>query len=128
YVSPAAATATKDYLRGFMEKEMHRRALANAPVWYAFYKAGLVSDKKTEAARQAVLYRYLGYVPVSPDGAAYLYDPRTDEVTNARHGSLRRPTPKPTLDPDSALGQLLEKTRDITADLRFREDGVHTTV
>jgi len=49
-------------------------------------------------------------------------------MTNSRHGSLRRPTPNLVLDPDSPLGQLLEKTRDIDADLRFREDGVHTTV
>src|SRR5207249_7151095 len=112
YVSPDAAKATKDFARGYLEREMHRRALQNAPVWYAFQKAGLLSGKESESARQAVLYQYLGYVPVSPDGAAYLYDPRADEVTNARHGSPRRPTPKPALDPDSPLGQLLEKTRD----------------
>jgi hypothetical protein len=128
YVSPAAAVATKDYIRGYMEKEVQQRALANAPVWYAFQKAGLLTGRDGESARQEVLFRYLGYAPVSPDGASYLYDPRADEVTNTRHGSLRRPTPKPALDPNSPLGQLLEKTRAIDADLRFREDGVHTTV
>jgi hypothetical protein len=128
YVSPAAAVATKDYIRGYLEKEVQQRALANAPVWYAFQKAGLLTGKDGESARQEVLFQYLGYAPVSPDGASYLYDPRADEVTNTRHGSLRRPTPKPALDPNSPLGQLLEKTRAIDADLRFREDGVHTSV
>jgi hypothetical protein len=128
YVSPAAATAAKDFIRGYVEKEVHHRALANAPVWYAFQRTGLLAGKDSEAARQAVLFHYLGYVPLSPDGAAYLFDPRTDEMTNVRHGSLRRPTQKTILDPDSPLGHLLDKTRDIDADLRFREDGVHTTV
>jgi hypothetical protein len=128
YVSPAAAVAAKDYVRGYLEKEAHRRALANAPVWYAFERAGLLRGKDGEAARQAVLYHYLGYVPVSPDGAPYAYDSRADEVTNARHGSPRRPTPKPAVEPDSALGRLLETTRDVSADLRFREDGIHTAV
>ncbi|HEX4592539.1 MAG TPA: hypothetical protein VH120_21600 [Gemmataceae bacterium] len=128
YVSPSAAVATKDYIRGYLEKEVHQRALVNEPVWYAFQKAGLLAGKESETARQAVLFHYLGYVPVSPDGAAYLYDPRTDEMTNTRHGSLRRPTSKTALDPDSPLGRLLATTREITADLQFREDGVHTTV
>jgi hypothetical protein len=128
YVSPAAATAAKDFARGYLATEIHQRALANAPIWYAFQKAGLLAGKEGEAARQAVLYRYLGYVPVSADGAAYVYDPRTDEMANTRHGSPRRPTPKPALDPDSPHARLLEMTHNIRADLRFREDGVHTTV
>jgi hypothetical protein len=128
YLSPAAATETREYIRGFLAKEVHERALTNEPIWYAFQKAGLLGGKDGEATRQAVLFNYLGYVPVSPDGSAYLYDPRTDEMTNARHGSLRRPAAKPALDPDSPLGRLLEATREINADLRFREDGVHTTV
>jgi hypothetical protein len=128
YLSPSAAVSAKDYLRGYLERETHRRALANASVWYAFERAGLLRGKDGEPARQAVLHQYLGYVPVSPDGSPYGYEPRTDEVTNARHGSPRRPTPKPAVDPNSPLGRLLDTTRDVSADLRFREDGVHTTV
>jgi hypothetical protein len=128
YLSPAVGTATKDYVRGLIEKESHRRALLNNPVWYGFQRAGMLTGNESEAVRQAVLYRYLGYVPVSPDGAAYVYDPRADEMTNVRHGSARRPAQRPALDSNSRLGQLLEKTLDITADLRFREDGVHTSV
>jgi hypothetical protein len=128
YFAPEAAVATKEFARGYLEREAHRRALLNAPVWYAFAKAGLLDGKSDEASRQAVLHRSLGYVAVSPDGSAYLYDPRTDEMTNTRHGSQRRATPKPSVDPDSPLGRLLEQLRTVSADLRFREDGIHTTV
>jgi hypothetical protein len=128
YISPDAAAATKAFARGVLEREARRRALQNAPVWYALAKAGLLDGKADEAARQAVLYRYLGYVPVSPDGVAYLYDPRADEVTNTRHGSPRRPTPRPAVDADSPVGRLLERFRTVTADLRFREDGIQTAV
>ncbi|HEY1381225.1 MAG TPA: hypothetical protein VGF55_30780 [Gemmataceae bacterium] len=127
YVSPSAATAAKDFARHYLATQVHERALANAPVWYAFYKSGLITGQETDVARDAVLFNYLGYVPVSPDGAGYRYDPRADEVTTARHGSPRRPA-APALDPDSTLGRLLETTRDVAADLRFREDGVHTTL
>jgi hypothetical protein len=128
YISPEAAAATKAFARGVLEREARRRALQNAPVWYAFAKAGLLDGKADEAARQAVLYRYLGYVLVSPDGAAYLFDPRADEVTNTRHGSPRRPTPKAAVDADSPVGRLVDQFRTVTADLRFREDGIQTAV
>ena len=67
-------------------------------------------------------------LPISPEGGEYRYDPRTDEVINARHGSLRVPTVHPGIEPDSTLGRLLKQFSKITADLRFREDGIHTTV
>ena len=34
---------------------------------------------------------FLGFVPVSPDDSAYVFDKRKGEVVNERHGSLRRP-------------------------------------
>jgi hypothetical protein len=124
YIAPEASAATMAYVRGYLGREARRRALQNAPVWYAVAKAGLLDGVAGEAARQAVLYHYLGYVPISADGAAYLYDPRADEVTNTRYGSPRRPVPKP----DVPAGRWLEQLRTVTADLRFREDGIHTTV
>ncbi len=72
--------------------------------------------------------RYYGFVPVSPDGAAYVYDRRTDEVRNERHGSPSRPKTPKTLAENAPIKQLLEQLRSIRADLRFREDGIHTTV
>jgi hypothetical protein len=58
----------------------------------------------------------------------YVFDPKTDEVRNRRHGSPRRPQPHADLEKGSALGQLLEQVRSLRADLRFREDGVHTVL
>ncbi len=72
--------------------------------------------------------RYLGFVPVSPDGAAYVYDPRTDEIRNSRHGSLRQPRLHAALEDSSALGRLLDQFRTLRVDLRFREDGVNTVL
>jgi hypothetical protein len=127
YVSPAAATQTLALVRGYLEAASHRQALANAPVWYAFERSGLLAGKDA-AGRAAVVRNYLGYLPASPDGAAYRYDPRTDEIVNARHGSLRVPTPQKGIEPDSPLGRLLAQFTSLSADLRFREDGIHTTV
>jgi hypothetical protein len=67
-------------------------------------------------------------VPVSPDETRYFLDVRTAEVVNARHGSLRQPRLHRDLDERSQLAALLEQLRTVRADLRFREDGVHTTV
>jgi hypothetical protein len=72
--------------------------------------------------------RYLGFVPVSPDGAAYRYDARHDEVANARHGSYQKPRLHAGLDAGSPLRRFLEQLRTVRADLRFREDGVQTSV
>jgi hypothetical protein len=49
-------------------------------------------------------------------------------VVNRRHGSPRQPRLHPGVDDASPLGQLLEQFRAVRADLRFREDGIHTTL
>src|SRR5207249_5021860 len=64
YVAPEAAVATKEFARGFLAREAHRRALVNAPAWYAFATAAPLEAKSGEGARQDVLYRSLGYVLV----------------------------------------------------------------
>jgi len=76
----------------------------------------------------ATARRYLGYVPVSPEGAAYSLDVKTDEVVNRRHGSQRKPARNQGVEEMSPLGLLLEQVRAVRADLRFREDGIHTTL
>ena len=65
-------------------------------------------------------------LPISPNGAAYRDDNRTDKVVNVRHGSLRRPRLHTSLDTKSSLTELLGQLQTVRADLRFREDGVHT--
>jgi hypothetical protein len=47
-------------------------------------------------------------------------------VVNERHGSFRRPVLHRATADTSALGNLLEQLRSLRADLRFREDGIHT--
>jgi hypothetical protein len=67
-------------------------------------------------------------VPLSPDRSDFAYDPRTDEVVNARHGTRRQPVLHAGIDADSPLAQLLDEFRALRADLRFRADGVQTAV
>ena len=67
-------------------------------------------------------------MPVSPDGSRYQYDPKMDEVVNERHGSQRRPKLNSDLAEDAPLSRVLEQLRALRADLRFREDGIHTVL
>jgi hypothetical protein len=67
-------------------------------------------------------------VPVSPEGAAYRYDVDTDEMVNERHGSYRRPRLRDGMEQGSGGRQLLGLLRSLHVGLRFREDGIHTTL
>ncbi len=67
-------------------------------------------------------------MPVSPDGTNYRYDRKFDEVVNERHGSLRKPSLHATTAETSPLNFLLDQLRSVRADLRFREDGIHTVL
>jgi hypothetical protein len=128
YVAPGAAVQAGDALRMLLEHEVRQRALANAPILYALFRTGLVGAKNPEAEVQAAALNYLGFVPVSPDGEPYAYEPKTDEVVNRRHGSPRQPRPHAAMAKTSPLGQFLEQVQSLRADLRFREDGVHTVL
>lgn len=126
YLSPAAADRTKAVIQKYLEAQVRQQALANDPVWYALYHAGLVKESADVKAAQATAERWLGFVPVSPDGAPYSYDPKKDEVINRRHGTLRQPKTHKELAEEAPLHRLLEQLKSIRADLRFREDGIHT--
>jgi hypothetical protein len=128
YLAPAALAKGQDAVRFYLEWESHRRALSNGPIWHSLYRGGLVSESMPLQAREGVALRYFGFVPVSPDDAAYAFDPKTDDVKNGRHGSLRQPRLHPGVEDASPLGQLLQQFRTVRADLRFREDGVHTVL
>jgi hypothetical protein len=125
YLAPEAACEAADALRAFLEWQTYRRAVGNGPVWYALLRSGAVTDCNSEESRQAAL-RLLGYVPVSPDGSKYHLDRRTDDVLNARHGSRLSPSLHAAIDDASPLAKLLGQLRTVRADLRFREDGIHT--
>jgi hypothetical protein len=128
YLSPAAAVATRGLVEKYLEAQVRQQTLANEPVWYALYHAGVVPADASAAQARAAAERWLGFVPAGPDRAAYSYDHKTDEVVNQRHGSLRRPKENRTLAEDSPLARLLENLKSVRADLRFREDGVHTVL
>ncbi len=127
YLAPAALDKAKEFLTLTLEYQNHRQALTNLPAWYVLYHAGLLAPNATEETRRATALRFFGCIPVSPDGSAYVYERKADEVMNQRHGSLRRPTPQ-TAAADSPLLQLLEQFRTIRADLRFKEDGINTVL
>jgi hypothetical protein len=128
YVAPAAAVQAGAALRNFLEWESRRWALANGLEWYTLFRCGLVDSRMTERQKFRAAMHYLGYVPTSPENASYKYDAKTDEVANARHGTVRRPTVHSDLDPASSLRPLLEQFRSFRGDLRFVPDGIHTIV
>ena len=129
YVSPAAASdKVKDFVRFYAEKESQQRALDNIPIWHVLYHGGLLAADAKPEVQQATARKFFGFVPVSPEGAAYKYEAKTDEVVNERHGSLRTPKKNAAVEGDSPVGLLLEQFKNVRADLRFREDGIHTTL
>jgi hypothetical protein len=91
-------------------------------------RSGQVDLDWSEKRRRAAAQAFLGFVPVSPDGSAYAYDSRTDEVRSLRHGTQGRPMLNLELDATSPLARLLDELRTVRADLRFREDGIHTVL
>ncbi len=86
--------------------------------------------KKDATPQEAddIAYRLLGFVPISPERAGFRYDAAHDEVVNQRHGSFRRPVQAAKLADNSPLQLLLKQVRTVRADLRFREDGIHTVL
>jgi hypothetical protein len=128
YLAPGSAVTAQKAVQAYLEWEVHRRAAANGPLWEALYRSGVLSAKAKPATVRETALRTFGYVPVSPEGAAYRYDRGSGEVVNERHGSLTRPTLHPRLAADAPLARLLRQIQTLRADLRFREDGVHTTL
>lgn len=128
FIAPAAAKLTRAVVERYFEMQNQKQALQASRAWYPLYHAGLIPDGATLSQRHALAERFYGYIPVSPDDAAFAYDRRLDEVRNERHGSPRKPVHHKGLAVNSPLHGLLDAFRTIRADLRFREDGIHTTL
>jgi hypothetical protein len=128
YLSPGAARLSKVLIQKYLERQVHEQAMSNLPVWYSLYHTGLLLEGSDQGTARTAAEKYFGFVPVSPDGSPYVYDRKTDAVRNERHGSQRHPLTPKTLAEDAPLNRLLEQLRTIRADLRFREDGVHTVL
>ncbi len=118
----------KELLTLYLEWEAHRRAQQNNRLLYALFHSNVATGADSSEAVEAAALQYLGYVPVSPDLAPFGYDAQYDEVSNQRHGTLRNPKLNAAIEPGSLGSQLLQQLTSMRADLRFREDGIHTTV
>jgi hypothetical protein len=126
HLSPG--TATLPALKRYLEHSVSEAALSSEPAWHALYSSGVAAPDASASDAAETAYRWLGFVPVSPDGAAFRWDGRTAEAVNARHGTIRRPlVPRKPLK-DSPVARLLDSLGSVRADLRFREDGIHTVV
>jgi hypothetical protein len=125
FISPANAGAAASL---FLEYEGHNLTLLNNKVWQAFYRAGVLAPGAPESARKETARRFLGYLPVSPDGSLYRYEPRLGEVANERHGSFRRPELHSQVADGSELGQVLNQIKSLRAELRFGDNSLQTVL
>jgi hypothetical protein len=128
YVSPAAAVSTQGLIQFLLERQTQKQTFASTPIWYALYRSQVVKAGDDAVQSKETAFRILGFVPISPEGAAFRFDSASDEVINERHGSPRRPNPPLKLADRSPLARLIRDLRSARADLRFREDGIHTVV
>jgi hypothetical protein len=128
YLAPVAAKHVGKLLSMYLESQTQQQALANLPLWHLLYRCGVIEAKADASKARQVAYRYLGFVPVSPDRSLYRYDAASGEMVNERHGSLRKPTFHQALADDAPLARVLQQLRSIRADLHFREDGIHTVL
>jgi hypothetical protein len=111
-----------------LEWETHKRALSAVAAWQALHSAGAVTAKMTAEEQAGIARRLLGHVPASPDGSAFVVDRKLGLVTNQRHGLPARPVYHAALGAGSTITQLFSQARSVRIDLRFREDGIHTTM
>ncbi len=128
HFGPKAAVQSKELLNMYLEWETHRRAHTNNRLLYALFKSNVVGPQDDSPAVEAAALQYLGFVPVSPDLAPFRYDFQKEEVVNLRHGTVRQPRFAGSIDAGSPMAQMLEEFEAIRADLRLREDGIHTTL
>lgn len=117
---------TANAIQLHFEWESHKQALGNNAVWLALEHAAVLDPAATDDLRRRAARMFLGYTPISPDGSAYHYDRQRDAVNNLRHGSFERERLHAGLDDASPLRGLLQQLQSVRADLRFREDGIHT--
>jgi hypothetical protein len=71
YLAPKAAVQTKALFRSLLEQQTHQQARTSLPIWYALHRTGIVAADATPEQARTSAYRYLGFVPVSPDGSKY---------------------------------------------------------
>jgi hypothetical protein len=65
---------------------------------------------------------------ICPDGGEFVYDPGTDEVLSTVFGNRQHPRQNESLSPKSSFARFLDRLEEITATLRFEEEGLIATV
>jgi hypothetical protein len=128
HLSTGAAKETRGLLKSLLERDVAERARTSEPLWHALYSSGVIPADASPQKATDEAYRYLGFVPVSPDGSLFKWNAKSQEVVNDRYGSRRVPIRTKTLAETSRVNQLFESLDTIRADLKFREDGIHTVL
>jgi hypothetical protein len=127
-VNPKNAPHARAAFSEFFEWRTHSAALRNHADWYLVHRAGLIPSQSSEATARQMAMKYLGFVPIAPDGTTYSYNAAWDEVSNTRHGSWRQALRWPALADPSPLRTIFENYGQLQLRLRFREDGLHASV
>src|SRR5262249_13745107 len=115
-------------LAAYFDWQMHLRAQSALAAWEILYRSGLVNTRMTPAERDESVLRTLGYVPSCADGSAFECSQARGEVRNKWHGSLSEPRFRARLEADAMLAKLVGQLRSVRGDIRFQDDGVHTTL
>ena len=115
-------------LAAYFDWSNHVKAQSALAQWEGLYASGVVAPTMKPTDRDAAVRRLLGYVPVSPDGTALAWQAKDGRMRSDHHGTLAAPTYRAKLPDGAPLAKLLRTLRSVQAGLRFREDGMHTTI
>jgi hypothetical protein len=115
-------------LAAYLDWRTNVKTQASLAEWEGLYACGLVAPNAKPAARDDAVRRLLGYVPVSGDGTALTWRAKEGRMRSDHHGTLAAPTFRGKLPEGAPLANLLRTVRSVQAGLRFREDGLHTTI
>jgi hypothetical protein len=127
YLAPPGGQAGR-MLAAYLDWRTHVKTQDALAQWEGFYTAGAVAPGMKPTDRDAAICRLLGYVPVSGDGTVSAWRAREGRMANEHHGTLAAPRFRGKLPADAPLANLLRTLRSVDAGLRFREDGLHTTI
>ncbi len=114
----------KGDLQLYWEEKSRQAAHENIMPIYTLIKLYGVPISQVNKLAQA---KY-GVSYICPDGGEFVYDPGTDQVMSTIFGNRQHPKQNSTLSPKSSFARFLDRLEEITATLRFEEDGLIATV
>jgi hypothetical protein len=128
YLSPGALNGGLMGSAQYLEWINFKRALGNEPLWRALFEARVLDEHLDEPQMRRTALRLLSFMPVSPEGKTYSFDPKRDEVVNARHGSLRQPRLHLPNDGDSPFADIPQRFKSANAEVTFLDDGLSAVI